>query len=115
MGTGDVCRVPPPQQRYTTGEPGKLQGRDCVGIVEVLGYRTRGVSIRGKRVLSRNLGYKTKGGGRHVAKRSSDPRVTYPEVKVQVQDLVRVVGIVAPFTLLGVGTRGKSVYRAPGG
>ena len=31
-----------------------------------------------------------------MAKRSSDPRVAYPEVKVQVQDLVRVVGIVAP-------------------
>ena len=35
-------------------------------------------------------------GGLHVAKRSSDPRVVYPEVKVQVRDLVRVVGIVAP-------------------
>ena len=35
--------------------------------------------------------------GRHVAKRSSDTRVAYPEVKVQVRDLVPVVGIVAPF------------------
>ena len=32
-----------------------------------------------------------------MAKRSSDPRVVYPEVKVQVRDLVRVVGIVASF------------------
>ena len=31
-----------------------------------------------------------------MAKRSSDLRVAYPEVKVQVRDLVRVVGIVAP-------------------
>ena len=31
-----------------------------------------------------------------MAKRSSDPRVAYPEVKVQVRDLVRVVGIVPP-------------------
>ena len=35
-------------------------------------------------------------GGRHVVKRSSDPRVAHPDVKVQVRDLVRVVGIVAP-------------------
>ena len=58
------------------------------------GYRARGVNIPGKFVLSRNPGYKTR--GRHVAKRSSDPQVAYPEVKIQVRDLVRVVGIVAP-------------------
>ena len=33
----------------------------------------------------------------YVAKRSSDPRVAYPKVNVQVRDLVRVVGIVAHF------------------
>ena len=67
-----------------------------MGIVEgSCTYRARGVSIRGKFVLSRNPGYKTRGGGgRNVAKRSSDPRVAYPEVSVQVRDLVRVVGIV---------------------
>ena len=36
-----------------------------------------------------------------MAKCSSDPRVAYPEVKVQVRDLVRVVGIVAPFAPSG--------------
>ena len=36
--------------------------------------------FRGKFVLSKNLGYKTR--GRHVTKHSSDPRVAYPEVKV---------------------------------
>ena len=35
-------------------------------------------------------------GGRHVVKRSSDPWVAHPDVKVQVRDLVRVVCIVAP-------------------
>ena len=30
---------------------------------------------------------------------SSDPMVAYPEVKVQIRDQVRVVGIVAPFAL----------------
>ena len=64
------------------GEPGKVQGRDRVGTVEELGYfcslcptgvgensfytvpqgyRARGVSIRGKFVLSRNPGYKSRG------------------------------------------------------
>ena len=66
-----------PQQRYTTGEPGKVQGWDHVGIGEgSFGYRARGVSVRGK-------------------------FVTYPEVKVQVRDLVRVVGIVVPFAPWG--------------
>ena len=65
-----------------------------MGIVEgSCGFRTRGISILGKFVLPRKPGHNTR--GRHVAKRSSDPRVAYPEVKVQVRDLLRVVGIVA--------------------
>ena len=60
-----------PQQRYVTGEPGKLQGQDGVGIVEgFCGFRARWVSIRGKFVSSRDLGYEE---DRHVSKRSSDP------------------------------------------
>ena len=46
-----------PQQRYIPGEPGNVQGRDRVGIVE----GSCGVRIQGKFVLSRNPGYKTKG------------------------------------------------------
>ena len=46
-------------------------------------------------------------GGRHVAKRTFDPRVAYPEVNVQVRDLVRVVGIVAPFEPRGFSILGK--------
>ena len=45
----------------------------------------------------------TRRGGRHVAKRSSDPRVA--EVNAQVRDLVRVVGIVAPFAPRGFSIR----------
>ena len=61
----------PPRQRYVMGEPGKRQGRDGVGIVErSFGYRSRGVSFRGKFDSSRNLGYEE---DRHVSKRSSDP------------------------------------------
>ena len=48
----------------------------------------------------------TRRGGRHVVKRSSDPRVAHPEVEVQVRDLVRVVGIVAPFA-----PRGFSIWE----
>ena len=48
-------------------------------------------------------------GGRHVAKRSSDPRVAYPEVIVQVRDLVRGVSIVAPFAPRGFSIRAKFV------
>ena len=44
-----------------------------------------------------------------MAKRSSDPRVAYPEVKVQVRDLVRGVGIVAPFAPRGFSIRGNFV------
>ena len=54
-------------------------------------------------------------GGRHVAKRSSDSRVAYPDVKVQIRDLVRVVGIVAPFDPRGVGTREELVLLSPRG
>ena len=51
-----------PTQRYVTGEPGKLQRRNRVENVDVFcGHRARGVSIRGKSALSRNLGYKTTG------------------------------------------------------
>ena len=48
--------------------------------------------IQGKFVLSRNLGYKLRGSPR--AKRRSDSRVGYHEVKVHVRDLVRLVDIV---------------------
>ena len=50
----------------------------------------------------------------HVAKHSSDPRIAYPEVNVQVRDLVRVVGIVATFASRGPVLRENSFYRATG-
>ena len=49
-----------------------------------------------------------------MAKRSSNPRVAYPEVKVRVWDLVRVVDIVAPFAPRGSIFGENSFYRAPG-
>ena len=44
-----------------------------------------------------------------MAKSSIDPRVVYPEVNVQVRDLVRGVGIVAPFAPRGFNIRGKFI------
>ena len=60
IGTEDLFRVPLAAVRHE--EPGKLQGRDRVWIVKgSCEFRVRGVSIRGKFVLSKNLGYKTRG------------------------------------------------------
>ena len=60
MGTGDLCRVPPAAVRH--GRTRKTSGTGLHGIVEgSCGYRARGVSIRRKFVLSRNLWYKTRG------------------------------------------------------
>ena len=48
-----------------------------------------------------------------MAKRSSDPRVAYPEVKVQVRDLVPVLCIVPPFAPRAGGSiRGKFVLSS---
>ena len=111
MGTGDLGRMP--QQRNATGVPGKAQGRDLVGIVEgssgVPGPRGQ---YSGKIRFIEKPGVLDVG-CRHVAKRSSEPLVTYPEVKVQVRDLVRVVDIVAPFVPRAVGTLGKFFLPSP--
>ena len=80
-----------------------------MGIVEgSCGYRVRGVSIEEKSFYRETRGPRR--GGCHVAKCSSDPRVAYPEVNVQVRDLVRVMGIVAPFAPRGVSIRVKFVF-----
>ena len=50
-----------------------------------------------------------------MVKRSSDPRGAHLDVKVQVRDLVRFVGIVAAFSPMGASTRGKFVLSSPRG
>ena len=73
---------------------------------------------RVKGPFGENLFYRetqgTRLGGRHVAKRSSDPRVAYPEIKVHVRDLVRVLGVVAPLCPTGQYS-GKFVLSSPRG
>ena len=49
-----------------------------------------------------------------MTKRCSDPRVAYPEIKVQERDLVRVVGNIDPLPH-GESVFGEnSIDRAPG-
>ena len=102
MGTGDLCRVPP-----AAVHPGRA--RQCSGTGPC-GYCRRVLwgPYSGKIRFIEKPGVQDEG-VRHVAKRSSDPRVAYPEVNVQIRDLVRVVGIVALFAPRGFSIRGKFV------
>ena len=95
MGTGELFQMPLAAVRH--GNARKSSGTGTCWIVEV----SSGVPGPWGQ-YSGKIRFIDKPGvldvvGRHVAKLSSDPRVAYPEVKVQVRDLVRVVGIVAPF------------------
>ena len=107
MGTGDLCRVPPAAVH-------RGRARQCSGTGPC-GYCRRVLWVAGPRgQYSGKIRFNEKPGVqdegvRHVAKRSSDPRVAYPEVNVQVRDLVRVVGIVALFAPRGFSIRGKFV------
>ena len=74
-----------------------------------------GGSVFGENSFYRETRGRRRGGCRHVVKRSSDPWVAHPDVKVQVRDLVWVVGIVAPFAAMGASTRGKIVLSSPRG
>ena len=89
------------------GEPGKVKGRNHVGIVEgSCGYRTRAFTIRGKFVISRNLGYE---GNRYVAKHSSDPQqryVTDEPGKIQGRERVGIVEGSCGYRARGVSIRG---------
>ena len=104
MGTGDLCRVP-----STAVLPGRA--RQCSGTGP-RGYCRRVLWVPGPRGqysgkirFIEKPGVQDEGGGHHVAKHSSDPRVAYPEVNVQVRDLVPVVGTVAPFAPRGFSIR----------
>ena len=111
VGQGDVCRVPLAAVRHgrarQTSESGPCG--DCRRGLSVPGPRGQ---YSGKIRFIEKRGVQVEG-GRQVAKHSSDPRQAYPEVKLQGRDLVRVVGIVAPFAPLGANTRGKFVLSSP--
>ena len=113
MGTGDLCRVPP-----AAVHPGRA--RQC-SVTGPCGYCRRVLWITGPQgQYSGKIRFIEKPGvqdeaGCHVTKSSSDPRVAYPEVNVQVRDLVRVVGIVASFAPRGLSIQGKFVLSSPRG
>ena len=107
MGTGDLCWVPP-----AAVHPGRA--RQCSGTGpcdycwRVLWVPSPRGQYSGKIRFIEKHGVHYEG-GRHVAKRTSDPQVTYPEVNIQVRDLLRVVGIVVPFAPRGFSIRIKFV------
>ena len=62
--------------KFVTYPEVKVQVLDLLRVVGIVApFAPWGISIQGKFVLSRNP--------RFIAKRSSDPRVAYPEVKIQ--------------------------------
>ena len=108
MGPGDVCRVPLAAvchgRARQTSESGPCrrvlwvpdpwsQYSGKIRFIENMGYKTRGVAMFLKIVLT--------------------PRQAYPEVKLQGRDLMRVVGIVAPFAPMGVRYPGKIRFIEP--
>ena len=101
------------QQRYAMVEPGKVQGRDRVGI---LGCP---VSTEPAGLYSQKIRFIEKPGvqdwwGRHVSKRSSDHRVDNPEVKIQVRDLVELWVMLISLPHRGSIFGENSFYLAPG-
>ena len=84
-------------------------GGYCRRVLWIPGPR---VQYSGKIIFIEKPGVQDEG-SRHVAKCSSDPRVAYPEVNVQVRDIVRVVGIVAPFFQRGFSIREKFFLSSP--
>ena len=70
---------------------------DCRRVLWVPGPRGQ---YSGKIRFTEKLGVQDEG-GRHVAKRSSDPRVAYTGVKLQVRDLVKLWVLLTPLPTWG--------------
>ena len=103
-------------RRPLPGAPSKVhpgRARQCSGTGPC-GYCRRVLWLPGPRgQYSGKIRFIEKPGVQDdVAKRSSDPWVAYHEVNVQVRDLVRVVGIVAPFAHGGSVFGENSFYRS---
>ena len=113
MGTCDLSRVPLAAVRHGRARQSSGTG-PCGYCRRVLWVSGPAGQYSGKIRFIEKPGVEDEG-GRHVVKRSSDPRVAHPDVKVQVRDLVRVVDIVAPFAPMGASTREKFVLLSPMG
>ena len=113
MGTCDLGRVPLIAEPH--GRARKSSGTGPCGYCRrVLWVSGRAGQYSGKIRFIEKPEVEDEG-GRHVVKRSSDPRVAHPDVKLQVRDLVPFVGIVAPFSPMGASTREKFVLWSPRG
>ena len=111
MGTDDMCREPPATVHHGRARQNSGTG-SCGCCRRVLWVPGRAGQYSGKIRFIEKLRVQDEW-GRHVVKRSSVPRVAHPEVKVQIRDLVRVVGIVSPFARRGFSIRGKFVLSSP--
>ena len=113
MGTEGLCWVPHAAVRH--GRAWQTSGTgpcgDCRRLLWVPG--PRGL-FSGKLHCIEKPGVQDLG-NRHVAKRSSDQRVAYHDVNVQVRNLVRDMSIVAHFAPRGSVFGEHLFYRAPGG
>ena len=102
MGTGDLCRVS--SAAVCHGRARQISGTGpCGNCRRVLWLPNPRCQYSGKIFYNEKPGYKTM---RVVMWLNVvlTPLIAYPEVKVQVRNLVQVVGMVAPFAPLGVGT-----------
>ena len=113
MGTGDLCQVPHAAVRHGRARQSSGRGQygDCIRVLWISGLWDQ---YLGKLRFIGKPGVQDKE-GRHVAKRSSDPRVANPKVKVEVRYLMRAVDIATPFAPRGSVRGKKSFYRDPGG
>ena len=111
MGTCDLSRVPLAAVRHWRARQSSGTG-PCGYCRRVLWVPGPAGQYSGKIRFIEKPGVEDEG-GRHVVKRSSDPRVANTDVKVQVRDLVRVVGIVAPFAPMGASIRAKFLLSSP--
>ena len=117
MGTRDLCRVPPAAARH--GKARQCSGtgpcRDCRWVLWVSGQwgqYSRKINSFYRETRSTRLGG---GGGRHMAKRSSDPRVAYPKSKFRYGTYRCKLWVLLPPLPHGESVfGGNSFYRAAG-
>ena len=104
MGTGDLCRVPPAAVHL--GRAGQCSGTGPCGYCRRVLWKPgpRG-QYSGKMRFIEKPGVQEEGVAMWLNVVLT-LRVAYPEVNVQVRDLVRVVGIVAPFAPRGFSHTG---------
>ena len=113
MGPGDVYRVPLATVRHGRARQ-TLESGLCWDWGRVLWVPGQSGQYSGKIRFIEKHGVQDES-GRHVSKRSSDPREAYPEFKLKKRNLVQSLCIVTRFVRLGAGTLGKFVLPSTRG